>query len=37
MGYVAKEYSTFGTAIYVKVRNKLLKAKVVKVPFVSLQ
>lgn len=37
MGYVAKEYSAFGTEIYVKVRNKLLKAKVVKVPFVSLQ
>ncbi len=37
MGYVAKAYSAFGTEIYVKVRNKLLKAKVVKVPFVSLQ
>lgn len=37
MGYVAKEYSAFGTEIFVKVRNKLLKAKVVKVPFVSLQ
>ncbi|WP_299577935.1 glycine cleavage system aminomethyltransferase GcvT [uncultured Sunxiuqinia sp.] len=37
MGYVAKEYSAFGTEIYVKVRTKLLKAKVVKVPFVSLQ
>jgi len=37
MGYVAKEYSAFGTEIYVKVRHKLLKAKVVKVPFVSLQ
>ena len=35
MGYVAKEYSAFGTEIYVKVRNKLLKLKVVKVPFVS--
>lgn len=37
MGYVAKEYSAFGTEIYVKVRNKILKARVVKVPFVSLQ
>lgn len=37
MGYIAKEYSAFGTDIFVKVRNKLLKARVVKVPFVSLQ
>ena len=37
MGYVAKEYAAFGTEVFVKVRNKLLKAKVVKVPFVSLQ
>ena len=37
MGYIAKEYSAFGTEIFVKVRNKLLKTKVVKVPFVSLQ
>ncbi|HKJ42942.1 MAG TPA: glycine cleavage system aminomethyltransferase GcvT [Sunxiuqinia sp.] len=37
MGYIAKEYSAFGTEIYVRVRNKLLQARVVKVPFVSLQ
>ncbi|WP_321290220.1 glycine cleavage system aminomethyltransferase GcvT [uncultured Sunxiuqinia sp.] len=36
MGYLDKEYSAFGTEIYVKIRNRLLKAKVVKVPFVSL-
>ena len=37
MGYIAKEYSAFGTEVFIKVRNKLLKSKVVKVPFVSLQ
>ncbi|MGQ8338874.1 glycine cleavage system aminomethyltransferase GcvT [Sunxiuqinia sp. A32] len=37
MGYVAKEYSAFGTDIWIKVRNKLLKAKIVKIPFVSHQ
>ena len=37
MGYIVKEYSAFGTEIFVKVRNKLLKAKIVKIPFVSLQ
>lgn len=37
MGYIAKEYTAFGTEVFVKVRNKLLRAKVVKVPFVSLQ
>lgn len=36
MGYIAKEYSAFGTEIYVKIRNKLLKTKVVKLPFISL-
>lgn len=33
MGYVAKEFSALDTAIYVKVRNKLLKANIVKLPF----
>jgi aminomethyltransferase len=33
LGYVATEYSAFESEIYVEVRDKLLKAKVVKVPF----
>ncbi len=37
MGYIDREYATFGTEIFVKVRNKILKAKIVKIPFVSLQ
>ncbi len=35
IGYVEKAYSKPGTAIYVKVREKLLKAEVVKMPFVK--
>ncbi len=35
MGYVAKAYSAFGTEIYVNIRNKLLKARVVKMPFIN--
>ncbi len=35
MGYVAKAYSSIGTEIYVGVRNKKLKAKIVKVPFLK--
>jgi len=35
MGYISKEYSAVGTEIYVKVRNKLIKAKVVKLPFIN--
>lgn len=34
MGYVAKEYSAFGTQIWVKIRNKTVSAEVVKVPFI---
>lgn len=34
MGYLDKAYAACGTEIYVKVRNKLLKAKVVKTPFI---
>jgi aminomethyltransferase len=34
MGYVAKEYSAFGTQIWIKIRNKTLPAEVVKVPFI---
>ena len=33
MGYVAKEHATIGTEIYIEVREKLLKAMVVKLPF----
>lgn len=35
MGYVNKAYSAFGTEVYVSVRNKLLKAKIVKLPFIN--
>lgn len=33
LGYVQKEYSTLDSKIYIMVRNKSLKAKVVKLPF----
>jgi aminomethyltransferase len=33
MGYVRKEFSTTGTQINIKIRDKLLQAKVVKIPF----
>jgi aminomethyltransferase len=33
MGYVDKNYSAFETPIYIKVRDKLLQAKVVRIPF----
>ncbi|GAB3895659.1 glycine cleavage system aminomethyltransferase GcvT [Larkinella knui] len=35
MGYVPTEYSKPGSEIYVKVRDRLLKAQVVKLPFVK--
>ena len=34
MGYVATAHSNIGSEIYIQVRGKLLKAKVVKVPFI---
>lgn len=34
MGYVKKEFSATGTEIFVKVRGKLLKAEIIKTPFV---
>jgi aminomethyltransferase len=34
MGYVAKEYSAFGTQIFVKIRNKVIPAEIVKLPFI---
>ncbi|MFI5186223.1 MAG: glycine cleavage system aminomethyltransferase GcvT [Chitinophagales bacterium] len=33
MGYVRKAFAALDTSIYIKVRDKLLKAKVVKIPF----
>ncbi|HLG34185.1 MAG TPA: glycine cleavage system aminomethyltransferase GcvT [Bacteroidia bacterium] len=33
MGYVAKEFSGEGTEIFIRIRDKTLKAQVVKVPF----
>ncbi len=35
LGFVPTEYSTFGTNLCIKVRDKLLKAMVVKLPFVK--
>ena len=35
LGYVKKGYTKFGTGIYIKIRNKRLKAKVVKLPFIN--
>ncbi|MDA3880558.1 MAG: glycine cleavage system aminomethyltransferase GcvT [Prolixibacteraceae bacterium] len=35
MGYIDKKYSAFETIVYIKVRNKLLKAEVVKMPFIK--
>ncbi len=35
MGYVSAEYSTPGTPVYINVRNKKLKAQVVKTPFIQ--
>ncbi len=34
MGYVRKAYAAIDTPVYIKVREKLLQAKVVKIPFV---
>ena len=34
MGYVAKEYSAFGTQIFVQIRNKAIPAEIVKIPFI---
>jgi len=34
MGYVRKAFATLETPVYVKVRDKLLQAKIVKIPFV---
>lgn len=34
LGYVAKEYSAFGTQIFVRIRNKAIRAEIVKTPFI---
>lgn len=34
LGYVAKEYSAFGTPLWIKVRNKNIPAEIVKLPFI---
>ena len=35
MGYVQKSFSAIDTEIYVKIREKLVKAKIVKMPFIK--
>ncbi len=35
MGYVAKDQSAEGTEIFIKIREKLIKAAVVKIPFIK--
>jgi aminomethyltransferase len=35
LGYIKTGYTKFGTDVYIKVRNKLLKAEVVKLPFIK--
>jgi aminomethyltransferase len=37
MGYLNKAYSAIGTEVYLNVRNKMLKAKIVKMPFINPQ
>lgn len=34
MGYIAKEYSAFGTRVFVRIRDKAIPAEVVKIPFI---
>jgi aminomethyltransferase len=34
MGYVANKYATIDSEIYISIRNNLVKAKIVKIPFV---
>ena len=34
MGYINIDHTALGTEIYIKIRNKLLKAEVVKIPFI---
>jgi len=37
MAYVHKAYSAIGTEVFMNVRNKMLKAKIVKMPFITPQ
>ena len=37
MAYVHKAYSAIGTEVFLNVRNKMLKAKIVKMPFINPQ
>jgi len=34
MGYIDKDYSALGTVVYIKIRNKLVPAEIVKLPFI---
>jgi aminomethyltransferase len=34
MGYIAREYSAFGTQIFIKIRNKTIPAEITKLPFI---
>lgn len=34
LGYVAREYASAGTVIYIKIRNKNIPAEIVKLPFI---
>jgi aminomethyltransferase len=35
MAYVSKEFSAEGSEIYIMIRDKAIKAKVVKMPFLA--
>ena len=35
MGYVSSEYTKLGTEVYIQVRKKLIKAKIVSLPFIK--
>lgn len=34
LGYVDREYNAFGTTVFVKIRNKVIPAEIVKLPFI---
>ena len=35
MGYISKDFSSLGSEIYILIRNKQVKAKVVNTPFIQ--
>ena len=35
MGYVAKEFSDINSSVFIQIRNKKIKSKVVRLPFVK--